>query len=333
MEFYADYSSLLITLFKALSIAFYFVNRFYANHSLSKQIFFFKEAENIHFDINRKSNQIKNLIKLLDPLMEKKNIPLNINENKSQSPKVNEDLDINDLEEGINIYNMSKNIINKECLRKIDRIYSPNDDRRFYDNKMRNKLERKIKFLKDDDYEKNNQNINSIQNSKRNIINRYKIKPVKISSISFKSTKEIELEKMRKISFKYNIFEIFCSYLGPCCMTNKLKTKKNLTKKSNNLLNDKLDISLYIKNTILIDILNQAFINNNMKSMIKFISRPIISLNKNNEKNMSQFYENYELEDFDNLYEDTSNISKKPRLTQAEQKIISFVYNELKEMV
>ncbi len=70
-----------------------------------------------------------------------------------------------------------------------------------------------------------------------------------------------------------------------------------------------------------------------MKSMIKFISRPIISLNKNNEKNMSQFYENYELEDFDNLYEDTSNISKKPRLTQAEQKIISFVYNELKEMV
>jgi len=333
MEFYADYSSLLITLFKALSIAFYFVNRFYANHSLSKQIFFFKEAENIHFDINRKSNQIKNLIKLLEPLMEKKNIPLNINENKSQSPKVNEDLDINDLEEGINIYNMSKNIINKECLRKIDRIYSPNDDRRFYDNKMRNKLERKIKFLKDDDYEKNNQNINSIQNSKRNIINRYKIKPVKISSISFKSTKEIELEKMRKISFKYNIFEIFCSYLGPCCMTNKLKTKKNLTKKSNNLLNDKLDISLYIKNTILIDILNQAFINNNMKSMIKFISRPIISLNKNNEKNMSQFYENYELEDFDNLYEDTSNISKKPRLTQAEQKIISFVYNELKEMV
>jgi len=138
---------------------------------------------------------------------------------------------------------------------------------------------------------------------------------------------------MRRIIFKYNIFEIFWSYLGPCCMTNKLKTKKNLTQKSNNLLYYKLDISLYIKNTILIDILNQALINDNMKSMTKFISRPIISLSKSGERNVSQFYKNYELADFDKLYEDILNMSKKPRLTQAEQKIISFVYNELKEMV
>jgi len=175
MEFYADYSSLLLALFRALYITFYFINRFYANHSLSKQIFFFKEAENIYFDIDRKSNQIKNIIKLVDPLMEKKNIPLNINENKSQTPHVNEDININNLDGGINIYNMSKNIINKECLRKIDRIYKT----------------RKIKFLKDDDYEKNSQNLNSIQNSKRNIIIRSMIKPVKISTISFKSPKEI----------------------------------------------------------------------------------------------------------------------------------------------
>ena len=69
MEFYADSSSLLIALFELLFIVFCFVNRFYADHSLSKQIFFFKEAENRHFDINRKTYQIKNLIKLLDPLI------------------------------------------------------------------------------------------------------------------------------------------------------------------------------------------------------------------------------------------------------------------------
>ena len=84
MEFYADSSSLLIALFELLFIIFCFVNRFYADHSLSKQIFFFKEAENRHFDINRKSYQIKNLIKLLDPLIEKKKIQLNINDNKNQ---------------------------------------------------------------------------------------------------------------------------------------------------------------------------------------------------------------------------------------------------------
>jgi hypothetical protein len=91
MEFYADSSSLLIALFDVLYIAFSFFNRFYADHSLAKQVFFFKEAENRHFDINRKSNPIKNLIKMLDPLVEKKIILLRIDNNKSQSSKFNED--------------------------------------------------------------------------------------------------------------------------------------------------------------------------------------------------------------------------------------------------
>ena len=228
---------------------------------------------------------------------------------------------------------MSKNIINRECLGKKDILYKTNDDRKFYNNKLRNKMGRKLKFLKDDDNEKNNQKLNPIQTSKRSITNRYKIKPDKISNLSFKDTKEIELEKMRRVLFKYNIFEIFWSYLGSCCMTNKLKTKKNLTQKSNNLLNERLDISLYIKNTILIDLLNQALINDHMKSMTKFISMPIISLYKSGERNMSQFYKSYELADFDKLYEDILNMSKKHRLTQAEQKILSFVHNNLKEMV
>jgi len=85
MEFYADYSSLMISLFRVLYIIFCFVNRFYAEHSLAKQIFFFKEAENRHYDINRKSFQIKNLIKILDPLIAKKNILLNINDNRNKS--------------------------------------------------------------------------------------------------------------------------------------------------------------------------------------------------------------------------------------------------------
>jgi len=89
---------------------------------------------------------------------------------------------------------------------------------------------------------------------------------------------------------------------------------------------------LYIKNAILIDILNQALINDNMKSMTKFISRPIISLSKSGERDLNQFYKNYAVTDFDNLYENISEMSKKPSLTQAEQKIISLVYNELNEM-
>ena len=338
MEFYADSSSMLIALFEVLFIVFCFVNRFYADHSLAKQIFFFKEAENRHFDINRKSYQIKNLIKLLDPLVEKKNTVLNINDNKNQSTKNNEeknDIEINDFEEGIKVYNINKNIISKESNSKIDEILKPNDFRKFSNKRVRNKMNRKIKFSKDVDYEENNKNLNlsTVQSTKRNIINRYKIQPVKISTLLFKGLKENELEKFGRIKYKYNIFEIFWSYLCICCMSNILKAKKNLTEKSNNILNNKLDITLYIKNTILIDILHQALINDNMKSLTKFISRLIISLSKNGERDKNQFYRNYEVTDFNNLYTDVSDVSKKPRLSQAEQKIIYLVYNELNEIV
>ena len=70
-----------------------------------------------------------------------------------------------------------------------------------------------------------------------------------------------------------------------------------------------------------------------MKSLTKFISRPIISLSKNGERDKNQFYRNYEVTDFNNLYTDVSDVSKKPRLSQAEQKIIYLVYNELNEIV
>ena len=358
MEFYADSSSMLIALFELLYIVFCFVNRFYADHSLAKRIFFFKEAKNRHFDINRKSYKIKNLIKLLDPLIEKKNILLNINDNKNQTTSKNyddnknqttsknyddnknqsitrnnddnNDIEINDLDEGIKVYNINRNVRNKENLSKINEILKPNDFRKFPNKRVRNKMNRKIKFAKDEDYEENFKNISTIHSTKRNIMNRYKIQPVKISTMSFKGLKENEHEK---IKFEYNIFEIFWFYLCLCCMTNNLKAKKNLTEKSNNILNKKLDISLYIKNTILIDILNQALINDSMKSMTKFISRPIISLNKKGDRDMNQFYKNYEITDFENLYSDVSDLSKKPRLTQAEQKIISLVCGELNEMI
>jgi len=337
MEFYADSSSLLIALFEVLYIIFCFFNRFYADHSLAKQIFFFKEVESRHFDIKRKCNQIKNLINLLDPLLEKKIIRLNVNDNKSQSPRINEDIndiDIKDLEKEINIYNKNKRITSRESLSKIDGTYKYNDTRNFLNNNLRNRLNRKIKFSKNESHDEKNKNLNIIQSTKRNFINLYKIQPIKIPTMmSNQDSKKNELEKIERIKFKYNIFEICWSYLGACCLTNKLKIKNNLTEKCNNILNDKLDISLYIKNTILIDILNQALINDNMISMTKFISRPIISLSKNGERDINQFYKNYELEDFDNLYEDISNMSKKSRFTQAEQKIISFVYNELKEMI
>ena len=74
MEFYADASSLLITLYEVLCITFNFINGFYADHSFTKKLFFFKDVENNHFNFNQKHKQIRELINITEPLSIKTSI-------------------------------------------------------------------------------------------------------------------------------------------------------------------------------------------------------------------------------------------------------------------
>ena len=67
MEFYADASSLLIAIYELLTLIFNYINTFYGHHSVSKKIFFFKELENTeHFNILKRTESIKELIKITD---------------------------------------------------------------------------------------------------------------------------------------------------------------------------------------------------------------------------------------------------------------------------
>ena len=64
MEFYADASSLLIAIYGILEIIFNYINNFYANHSLSKLIFFFKDLEEENsFNLFKKKQKIQELLK------------------------------------------------------------------------------------------------------------------------------------------------------------------------------------------------------------------------------------------------------------------------------
>ena len=75
MEFYADASSILIAIYEIIVIIFHFINNFNAYHSLSKQLFFFKEInqeKSNNFDIFQKRKQIKEIISLIEK--EEKNI-------------------------------------------------------------------------------------------------------------------------------------------------------------------------------------------------------------------------------------------------------------------
>ena len=67
MEFYADATSLLIGFYEILIIIFNFINNFYAELSLSKKIFFFKEIDNKNLNLHKYSKRINDLILKTNP--------------------------------------------------------------------------------------------------------------------------------------------------------------------------------------------------------------------------------------------------------------------------
>ena len=334
-EFYADASSLLIALFQVLYFSFLFINRFYANHSLAKKIFFFKEMENKNFNINRKAEQIKNLINLTKSYIDQPK-PFNYSDNNNNGNNneipSNKKL-LNEKIRGINIYNKKRNRKIKESDgKRTQDLLKYNGIKKYKKKKKKKKIYSKIS-TKINDLEDNNKKPESnIQSSNRNVINKYQIQTTQKVQNVLKRSSENDLTRIEKFKFTYNIFEIIFSFLSTCCKTNKLKIKNNLTEKANNILNHQLDISLYVKNTILIDIMNKILINGNMKEMMKFISLPKLSINKSLDIDADDFYKNYTVEDFNKLYDGISDITQNIKMSKEEKNIFSLVYNELNEL-
>ena len=123
--------------------------------------------------------------------------------------------------------------------------------------------------------------------------------------IKQKTNKEMKKEKKNDddnnddlINYtNYNIFEMIGSFKICFCKTKKFENKVNLIKQSRNMIDDKLDIVLYIKNMILFEMINKIYLEN--KSIINFLSRPIIYLNEDNEDNLKNPDVNSSLESYD----------------------------------
>ena len=76
MEFYADSTSLLITIYEILQIIFNYIDTFYGYNTISKKIFFFKDVENSdNFNIKKKINAINELISITDLKKTSENSP------------------------------------------------------------------------------------------------------------------------------------------------------------------------------------------------------------------------------------------------------------------
>ena len=255
MEFYADVYSLLIALLYILMAIFNFINSFYANHSLGKKIFLFKEIENNNFDVFKKYNNIKKLIDLTEPIKDSSQQQFHNqatvekikNENYGNNPLVSKEIQLlKSLEkEEISTYKIKGNIkdINEKNKNKISKFNDLQNEPKTTKIKNRRKKRININSRKSDLNSATSFNYKSNLNETKNI---YKNNAPEI----------FEVKKGEKINYSYNIFEIIISSFFGCCMTRKLKLKNNLHAQANNIIYNKLDVVLYLRSMLLLDVMS-----------------------------------------------------------------------------
>ena len=108
------------------------------------------------------------------------------------------------------------------------------------------------------------------------------INPIYNSNLEQNNKDKNKKEKLINYS-SFNLFDMIKSYKLCCCKTKEFESKVNLFKQAHKIIDDKLDIVLYIRNTILLEIINNIQLEN--KNIIDFLSRPIIYLNNGKERN------------------------------------------------
>lgn len=359
MEFYADLSSLMITLYRLMTIFFNFVNTFYAMHSVSKRIFFFKEIEKKHFNIFKKSKDIHELIYLTDTYSndgcaepsfetELKKIP---SSKKVENEKQTEEKKLNQ-----NEYKnyRDNNLGKKQAPPPRNNYYKrENESKRKYEEKdSDNSIQSKIMKYKNDNINRTNavykrredlfdedENINKNINSRNNGYI-YNMKQNYVDKINMNSSERTEMEeypkrkhRIRKIKYKFNIFEVICASFFDCCLPKNLSRKHNINEKANNILFRKLDIVLFVRNMILIDLINDTMLAKNKKNIWNLICRPVISLNKKAHYRTAEFYQNYRGTDFEKFSESISNIVENGNKDIEEKKLMELANKQLKELL
>ena len=333
IEYFADASSLLIAIYRILVIIFENINNFYADISIKKKIFIFKDFEFSHLNKSNQLNQIKELIYITDETKDKnknfsKIVSKNMKENTKKINPIGVESGTNILlnNENIRIYSkrkkLSKKGTNFNLIKEKDNLKSINDESpniMITNRRKNNKINYSLKKSKYNNGIKNN----NFSNEGNNLYEK---------NGKGKTAQECQLEN-EKIEYSFNLFDIIGTSFCKCCLSKKLSFKNNLNEKANKLLFHKLDIALYVQNMLLIDIINQLILEDNMKNIINFISRPIFSSNLNKEKEFESFYQTYTNKDFDKLYDELYEFSKKDDKKLMEEKILNISNKQLKELI
>ena len=330
MEFYADASSLLIALYEILIIIFNFINNFWAEQTLSKKIFFFKDLKESGLNVKKRTSQIRELFEITGTY----SMPDKISQNNSLNEN-NDKLSLNKKEE-VKIYNSKKR-----------KIYSRNNSIQEKENENKAHINENINEDDSDNSKriyKQKQEENKI-NFNPNYINKRKNRHHKNNDRREREFDESRIEtskdeealeeeiKIEDIEYSFNLCEIFGATIFTCCQTKELKIKNNLNNKANSFLYSKMDILLYIRNMILFDIINETLLSVGLKDVINFLSRPIISLNGKKDNSLNIFYQGYKSSNFKNFYGEIKELSKKSDKAKEEKELISLTNKHLKSLL
>ena len=201
----------------------------------------------------------------------------NISNNNNNANNNNNNNDNNDNNNNNNInnntiynsnYNNINNISNNSEINKVQNSSVNNRDNiedfnlLFLKNQNSNKSPKKSLFLSDKEKQKKKNQFNQIEN--------LKIKKLKTKTIS----------NQEKFIFQFNLCEIFSSFLCPCFLSKNLGNKIQLINIGKKNLDFQLDIFTYIHNNQILEILTYILLEPYQKTMLKFISKPSISLVK-----------------------------------------------------
>ena len=328
-EFYADASSLLIALYEVLIIIFTYLNNFYAEQSVTKKLFFFKEIGLKPFSTTKNYSKLLEINSLIgtDDMKNLETINIDFNIDKKIKTAIHAKI-----KKRI-FFQRSKSITsssNKELDEKINA-------EKFINDNVRNK----IKLLTIDNFD--NFNKYDIINKRSQCLN----SASKLESYQIKSRRKLSLIESDSdntktqtlkinqppIQYSFNVFEIFLITFCSKCVKGKLKLKNELNNKANDYLYSKLDIHVYLRNMYLFDIINQTIINGNKKNIINLLSRPLISINKKEKEEEEIFYKEYGENNCDKFYEGIKELAKKQNKQKKEEKLLKLANKYIKDFL
>ena len=336
-EFFADASSILLAILNILYFILGLINYFYAYHSLSKYLFFFKELEDDNnFNIFKKRKEIMELIFTIKN--ERNNVNLN-NSSKKECYKNKKGSNILHSNDGnkkdIKIYSNIKNSnINNLIINKDESAVSLNLDKSRSHNRQKifktqysnaHKAIEKISNTFSDNNRKSNRKI--LKESKiRNIKN-------KVKHLQRYNDSMDDKDGSRKIKNNFNIFEIVMTQIFFCCMTKNMKIKTDVNDCAYEIIYKKLDIITYVRNMLLFDIINKTILNDDKKDIINFFCRPVISTNNSQKNEFDDYYKRYKENNFDKFLKDFHILLSKPDKAHKENNLILVLEKHIEDFL